>query len=239
VSDTLILASDPKELLSAQTALIADVEAKREAAIEEARAAHDMELSAISANLSVAAAKRIHRRATARVGYLTKVGQALQAGYVMMPDMPGDIVAVRVNRNSPASSRLSDWSHFVQDERCQNLTAGIGKYVSPRQTVEKVRVSDKVLSDGRTTPQYKWRAVALRNPDGLDRRFLRPEVMSRLSAAMTMKLFDEIVTVRPQSRAALRARRSRDPIALGRIVDDANGNVTAFLVAWFMDKRYI
>ncbi|MGE0289361.1 MAG: hypothetical protein AB7I42_23985 [Bradyrhizobium sp.] len=234
---TLLIASDPTELVTAQNALIADVDAKRTAAIEEATAAHDMVESAKRGNISVAAAKTVHRRASSRVGYLTKIGQALRAGFVMMPDMPGDVVAVRVDRDAPsvAARRLYDWKSNIPGERSDSLPPGKGRYVSPSQGVHTQKVQVK-KSDGSIVSVDRHCAIELRNPDGLDRRFVRPEVMTRLAAAMTMKLFDEVVCIRPQST---KHRRSKDPIVLGRIIDKATKTTSAFLIAWFMDKRDI
>lgn len=234
MTDSLVIASDPAEMIAGQKFLIQSIESKRLAAIEDAKSAHDAKESMIAARLDVVAARCLHRRATARVVYLTKIETALRAGYVMMPDMPGDIVAVRVDRHLPeraARGWTQNWRPAEQSS--QSLPAGVGRYVSP---VPKHEISQRETGkypDGKPRYERHTRAVALRDPFGLNHRFIRPEVLSRTSAAMLSMNFDEIVTVTPQDTR----RKGRDPIVLGRVVDNVNRTVAAFLIAWFCDTR--
>lgn len=233
----IIIASDPKELVQAQRRMIVDIELKIGAAKVEAQQARDMHEQLQQVRLSPASAKALHRRATARVSFLTKVKSALERGYCMMPDLPGTIIGVRVDRLRPAGAnqKWRDGGSFsVRDENPQGLPEGKGSYKSPRQTVHR-QVVDRTDWQGKPVKVEQHRAVSLRDPDGLDRKFVRAEVISRTAGAMSLKLFDEIVCVdRVQSN-----RRDRDPVVLGRIVDPANRRVCAFLIAWFVDMDEI
>src|SRR5258708_3572424 len=94
----LLVASTAEEMATAQSDLIGVAKTKIALAIDEAKQAHDMVEQMVAARMSPAIAKTMHRRATSRVTYLTKIRDALEAGYVMMPDLTGDIFAVRVDR---------------------------------------------------------------------------------------------------------------------------------------------
>jgi hypothetical protein len=237
---SLLIASDPQQLVAAQHALIGEMQTKIEAALGEARDAKEMRQKMLAAGLNPSQAKSIHGRATARVVYLTKIKDALQAGYVLMPDMPGEVIAVRTDRvgPSPAARRHHPWHQNVPRELPQNLPSGQGYYVSPRQNTA-TSTSTHTGSDGKLVKNTYRYATSLRDPDGLDRRFVKPAVIDRMSAAMLTNIFDEIVTVRGAgfaSRAAER-RKDRDPIVLGRVVDQRNKSVSAFLIAWFVDTE--
>ncbi|MCC6322998.1 MAG: hypothetical protein IT438_16360 [Phycisphaerales bacterium] len=234
--DQLLVASDVVELAENQRHLIASMEAKLAAAKTEARAAHDVMSTMTNARLDRGQAGRLHRRATARVTYLTKIVSVLKAGYCMMPDMPGDIVAVRHSRirPSPQAMRWRDWRGSVPDERPAGLEEGDGEYVSPRQAIESQTVPSTGY-DGKPSTKTQWRAVALCDPDGIGRRFMRAEVMTRTARAMQLKVFDEIVCV----TGNVNRRRSRDPIVLGRIVNPITEECAAFLIAHFIDTTVL
>lgn len=234
----LLIASDPQELLQSQHKLIDEVGRKIELAKHEAKSSHDMMIQMREARLNVHEAKRLHTRATSRVTYLIKIKSALEAGYLMMPDMEGDIIAVRSNRSgpSPVARRAykSSWKttsvRSVPDEQSSFLPPGEGRYISPRQGISTT--SREIVDGSNKKTEYSTRAISLRNPDGLNIQFIRPEVISRTAGAMTHRIFDEIVTVRPVSSIR---RRSRDPIVLGRIIDKATRRCCAFMIAWFVD----
>ncbi len=236
MNDRVLVASTPAEMSTLQHSLIQEMQTKIDAAMVEAQAAHDMKEQMLAARLSPAKAKIVHRRATARVGFLTKCHAALQAGYFMMPDMPGDVVAVRLGREMPLPANRRWRSHWrgIPDETGQGLPVGVGEYRSPRQSIETRRVpTGKMLSDGKTPEQApEHRAIELRDPDGLHKRFVKPAVMARTAAAMATKVFDEIVAV---GGTAVARRKDRDPIVLGRIVDPVNNRVAAFLIVSFVN----
>lgn len=238
--EMIIVASNPAELVEAQHQMIHQIEMKLNKAIDDARQAKELHEMAVVSKFNVTAMKRMHKVATSRVTYLTKTLQALQLGYLMMPDMEGEVIAIRTTRTdpSPSSKRISsnDWPRSVPDESPTYSPIGEGEYKSPSQIVHRqLRRVDKDR-DGKDIERYGYAAVALRDPFGLDRRFIKPTVLARTVKAMELKLFDEIVTITPQSRTRFRSRRrSRDPIVLGRVIDKETQSVISFLIASFVD----
>lgn len=217
------------------------MEAKLEAAKEEARTTKNMADQMLSSRISPSSRlKALQRRATDRVTYLVKCRDALRAGYVMMPDMPGDVVAVRTNRTSPtpmARRAVRSQQEIPKHPPDAGLGPGIGRYVSPLQSVastEEYEVERKRWDGSLYKEKARdyW-AHGLRDPDGLNKVFVKPQVVDRLTGAMSTLIFDEIVCVRPADTR----RQSRDPIVLGRVVNGRQ--VAAFLIAWFVDPSEI
>lgn len=234
-TSSLLVAADPAALVNAQHRMIEDVAHKIELAKIEATEAKLMAETMTAARLGSAQAKALHKRATSRVGYLVKIKQALEAGYCMMPDMEGTTIAVRLDQIGPmpAARVARRWAGNVPDERPRGLPAGQGDYFSPRQEMGTQNTYTGKDSAGKDKFEEYSYAVSLRDPDGIDRRFMRPAVMSRTVQAMALKLFDEIACVKP---ADTRRRSTKpDPIVLGRIVDPHNKRVSAFMIAWFID----
>lgn len=230
MASTLVIASDPKELAAGQHRLIDQMSGKIEAAVVEAQEAKGMVAQMQTAGLNASSARRMHRRATARVTFLTKVRSALAAGYVMMPDMPGDVVAVRTDKENPPDlyvNKSGTWN--LKDVMSRSLPEGDGKYVSqgPRYLETSEAVTQR---DGTFKNEKRYYACGMGMPD-LDRMFVKPEVVSRTAGALMSKLFDEVVTLKPT-----RSGRGRtDPIVFGRIIDGGTGKSCAFLIAWFVD----
>lgn len=231
----LIIASSPHELVAGHRTLIEETEHRRTVAIDDAQQAKAMVEQCKAAKIGTRAAQRIHDRATERVHFLSKVVSALKQGFCMVPDMAGDLFAIRIGENRrPAPQELrSDWNYQgPRDHSPDRLDEGDGKYVSPAPQMRRWMES-KTGTDNKPKAVYCSSPVKFRDPDGLDRRFVRPEVVSRTAAAMRLRLFDEIVCVRGTGGNV--PRRGRDPIVLGRIVGQQGS--AAFLIAWFVDPE--
>lgn len=160
-----------------------------------------------------------------------------------MPDMPGEIIAVRTNAHEPtpdAQTLRAGWSaSVVPDHRAaKNLPIGEGYYASPRPVTQSR--TDKVKHKRENGTFYEeetryHKAIALRDPFGVNRRFMRPQIIDKTTGAMMQGIFDEIVCVKPV--ATSRGRKANDPIVLGRVIGPKG--VSAFLIAWFVESNDI
>jgi hypothetical protein len=224
----LLIASDPHELLREQHRLIASVECKRTQALAEARDAEKMVDQMMTARMDWKPAARLQDRATDRVRFLTKVKSALEAGYVMMPDMPGEVLAIRTENPRLGDRRWWREGDIKPLPAKHTLPIGEGRYVSPRPT-EAVQTNQDPTTKRWITSR---RATEIRDPDGLDRKFLKPAVVDRMTGAMARGIFDEIVCVGARPVPG-RKVRDRDPIVLGRVL--SGKQAAAFLIAWFVD----
>jgi hypothetical protein len=178
------------------------------------------------------------RRLMRQILYYKKLLAAVNAGYTIVPNMPCDQFAIRVNRKRPSVRRQSatstgSWDPSVSlgDEKEEILPPGEGRYVSPNQMIEQnLHVNE--LPDGKKS---KTLTVWPTGFDTIEFPFAAavPVVMNATQAAMSLKLFDRIGLV-PQQ-----VRRDADPIVLGQIVlrQNRRERVASFLIAWHLDLR--
>lgn len=248
-NDLVVVASDPQELVNSQHALIASVASKIDAARADVKEAEELIAAAKMAAIDDTAAKRLLKREQHRLMYLEKVKAALEAGYILMPNIPGDVMAIRVQRKSPEQGPqyAVPANQLVRpvSEVPDALPAGEGRYVKPVPDAE-------VRQNWQSKPDRPLSDLTIRGFDediALPVEFLKPTVVKRTGEALELKVFDEIVLVHNgqtgDSRGAIRTRKG-DPLVIGRIFDVGAGRkvwqrrrVLSFLIAWFVDTKAI
>lgn len=226
----LLIADNPADMAKAQHSLIASTKNKVAEAIQDATDAKLMRDQMRTAKMNDLPAARLHEKATERVCFLTKVQAALEAGYLMMPDMPGEVLAVRTDKETP--KHCWRWSRSKPDMHPANpkLPVGVATYKSPRPSIEARFIEDPAHRDSHS----EFKPVRLRNPDGIDHKFLKPQVIERTTGAMVKGIFDEIVCVgAKRHNAPTKTLKDPDPIVFGRVI--SKKQVACFLIAWFMD----
>jgi len=176
--------------------------------------------------------------------YYGKLLSACNAGYTVIPNMPVDIFAIRVNKSSPSWAYDSGQSNYgysqaapmVSDEDEQRLPVGDGRYENPQVKFHERRSERKELKDGKETKVYEVEQFC----DGFDQiefplAVAHPMVMDATARAMAMKIFDRIGVV-PQTR---RKGYRGDPIVVGQITNKEgySTKTASFLIAWYLDPR--
>lgn len=168
--------------------------------------------------------------------YYGKLLAASEAGYVIVPDMPVDVFAIRVKRLEPAAKSVTETGQTykphpnVADETEQRLSVGDGRYESPvqLQTIdrreEKDAVTGKVIKHIATATATGWCSIEF------PLAVAHPVVMDAVQHAMALKIFDRIGMV---------SRGSGDPIILGQITrkEGWSTRIASFLIAWYLDPR--
>lgn len=224
VTDQQLVALSASEMAPVQTALTAWCDRKC--------AALDHERQDIETNLELAtehgwkhasvasALSRVGRR----IQYYQKMKTAIEAGYVIVPNFPVDLFAVRVNRaKQPEKVHDSRWSNFRATP--QQLPTGEGRYVDDRVTYRDESTTE-ALPDGKTKTHQRYGEY-----DEVDFpvAMVKPAVMEATARAMALKVFDQMGIVH-------NAAPGRDPIVVGQLLDPrGNGRVTTFFVAWWLD----
>jgi len=260
--DLVVIASDPQELVRAQEALIARLDekilqAEREraaAAVEPAELQIDQELNSATAKALVTQARdqlkesgrRLAAIAERRVVYLQKVREALAAGFVMVPTLPGHVIAVRTARARPAGrqyiwdvNRSADPSPVLPDPA---LPPGEGRYVAPMPEHEHQPRAGSDRQDIVVSGFDEQIALPV--------EFLKPSVVQRTARAIDLKIFDQIVLIRDGAAQDTFAGASQpprgDPMVVGRVMLRRPGahrwerpKVLSFLIAWFFDTKDI
>jgi hypothetical protein len=177
-------------------------------------------------------------KAKQRVTFYEKVKAALEAGFYIVPNFPGDVFAIRTNRE-PIGTGTSRYgrSGAVANMPLQSaaaLPAGTGEYQSPRPMGH---IEENLSADGKNT-EYTA-IVSDYAPIEFPFAFAKAEILTATQEAMSLRLFDELAALPSRARKA-------DPMIVGRIVRpwvpkwsrDRNGYLT-FLVIWWLDTATV
>lgn len=230
-----LVACNPEQMASAQYDLTEFFREKVEEIKHERTDLSSALQTATKNGWATATYKRQLERSMQRFKFYDKCLKASAAGFAILPNIPVDVFAVRVNRESPKGytemQTESQWqAPQLRDERSDKLLAGEGTYVSNTNT--ETRGSSKELKDGKDVTT-KWVQAVDFGEVEFPMIAAAPQVMDATGKAMLLKIFDEI-GVSPQ-----RTLRG-DPLIIGRIVMAKQGwqeKVLSFLIAWHLDLR--
>ncbi len=183
-----------------------------------------------------------------RVKSFEKILAALQQGYVIIPDFPVTVIAIRTGRELPVSNYRANDSGYVPyqpDQKAQNLTAGEGNYVSPRPEVS-AQTQRWTEPTGQNKTHTWSRAKAFADVD-FPFILAKPAVLDATARAMTDKIFDEI-GIAPQQSTYQKVSHQQsggfkqDPMIIGRIhvpVGVGRKRTLSFMIAWFLDEKML
>jgi hypothetical protein len=221
-----LVAVTPTDLVPAQqgllewiaqrcTALVAEFsEAEKE--LDYARA-HKWRTSALTANLN-----KIAKRQT----FYEKLKAAVQAGYVIMPALPMNVIAIRTRHGKPIETTGNKWDRFEQN--AQALPLGDGDYKNPVPLTDSFTEEEKT-SKGETVSKEVYFPVSFEDEFAMPVELCKPTLLERTNTAMALKIFDEIgIVVDDHS-----FNRRGDPVVCGTVIDPTRrGRRFAFFIAW-------
>lgn len=230
-ADINVCALSPAEMVPAQHHLIAWCGGKIQALKDECDELEIHQRLAIENGWKTSVVVSTLNRTTRRITYYEKMRAALEAGYLLVPNMPVDVLAVRVNREKqPMETRESAWGRF--DAKAQaTLPAGVGRYVDEtveqrsRSYAEQNEKGERVIKTQYFSGDY----------DEVDIPFAltKPVILQATARAMALKIFDEIGRVRNDGQSF---RSKADPIMVGRLRDPRkNAAGATFFIAWWVD----
>lgn len=249
--ETLFVYSrNPQEMAVAQSQLVSWADRKLSEAREEYQDLHQNHQIAVKNKWRSDVLRRHATRALGRVEFYEKIKAALEEGYCIVPNFPGQVFAVRTTVARPARTQ----------ETVRRSWVGAG----PGRNVAEVDSNHPALGDGRyvsRSADYTTQSVVTEHKPGKDPEYglqfmregftavefpfalARPAIMDATSRAMLLKIFDEMVAVDNQPLEERRPKRAAagDPMVVGRIFTRARENnkrqTVSFLVAWFVDTR--
>jgi hypothetical protein len=224
--DLELVALAPSDMPAAQQALTAWCDHKIRTLGEELKEIEDHRLIATANGWKMASLTSRINLTARRVTYYEKLKAAVEAGYLIVPNMPVDVLAVRVKREKPKFAS-SEYDHsFKFNAAPQLLPAGEGRYVDNRVVTrdDSYQVSDGKggttmkplhIADAYDEPDFPWAAV-------------KPAVLDATARAMALKIFDQIGVVTNTS--------GRDPIMVGQLLDPRGQRRCAtFFLAWWLN----
>lgn len=165
-------------------------------------------------------------RAKKRVLYYEKMKAAVEAGYLIVPNFPIDVFAVRVQRQRQREATSAyAYGHAYKEAKAELLPAGEGRYVDEELLTHDESHTETVDGKTKTISRY-----VSGDYDAVDFPVIavKPAVLAATQRAMALKVFDQVGTVTNSV--------GRDPIVVGRLLDPrGNGRCVTFFVAWWLD----
>jgi hypothetical protein len=180
---------------------------------------------------NVSGLSRLRNKAVDTQKFYAKILEAVTAGFVIVPDFPVDVFAIRVDGEMPREqidTASSKWGLRTMTEGADILPVGAGHYVSPLPEV--VTYTESGPPDAEQKPTKRWvRETTSFNDVVFPVRAARVEVMAATAQAMALKLFDQIGICPP--------RRNPDPLIIGQIcIPIRSGEKRcSFMIAWHLN----
>lgn len=168
-----------------------------------------------------------------RMIFYGKIANAVKAGYIIVPDFPVDVFAVRTDRESPkyAAAYSPDSSQFTQ--KALAIPEGEGRYVSPEPFRRNIGETYTDPKTGEKKNRDHWVVSDFDEVLDFPIKAVKPEVLQATAEAMARKLFDEI--------GVIEHRPKQDPIVVGKILDPRstayNRRYVTFFVAWWLNTE--
>ena len=224
--DLTLVALTPADMVPAQTELRAWCD-RKVAAVQTELADLEANLEmAVTAGFKLRGVQDAISRTNKRVLYYEKLKAAVEAGYVIVPNFPVALFAVRVQRDKQREA-TDDYSRSSKFEaKPELLPAGEGRYVDERVFTTSEQYEEKGYNDKMVT---KTRYTSA-DYDVVDFpvSVVKPSILAATQQAMALKLFDQMGIVRNES--------GNDPIVVGQLLDPrGNGRRVTFFVAWWLD----
>lgn len=235
--DVVLVADNPSELQQLQVGMISAMGGKIARAVAEVEDGRRTMDALVAAGMDTRAADRNLKRAESRLDFLKKCLSALRDGYVIVPEMPHNVVAIRVKRGPRRQHERNPYGRIptINTEGAPGLPEGEGSYADPLPASEIRRFENTDPATKKTEVVVHRTTTGWDEIVGLPVTFLKPAVVERTGRCMMRKLFDEIAVVGADKFYVNRQARKADPMVLGSVVDRVTKRRAWFLVAWFVD----
>jgi hypothetical protein len=227
-----VVARDPNQMAAAQARLIGWAQRRRDALATEASELEQNFRAAEIARINTRAIERQLTKLKREILFYEKLKLAREAGYTLVPHMDAQVFAVRTRLKHPSGRRVES----------ESLPVGAGRYVGP---VAHGVEYDAPSHEGRSV-RY-WKAIGLREELDFPFALAAYEVVDATRQALLDKVFDELAAVTGRSSPVVGTptRKPGDPIVIGRIRRPsgyqyaAEARYATFLIAWFVDTRFL
>jgi len=248
-----LVARNPQQMAAAQADLTSWLQGKRDSLLADV---HEMELARDEAkkhkwktssfNSAILKFRKQH-------DFYQKLLEATKAGYTIIPNLPIDLIAVKVMDKDFGPSdmeRQEGWNqsipiNVVAEKADQSLSAGQGDYVSPDPNVVRRKYTEDI--NGKRETRYSLRATSLKDME-FPVAVAVPQVMDATAEAMALKIFDQIgicpakgLRASTWRKTQLPPSRDPDPLIVGQVLSPkqgySGGRPVSFLIAWHLDLR--
>ncbi len=233
-ADLMVIAHRPEEMRAAQEKTIAWAKAQLQEAQAEILAAELALESARSHKWRLEGFKRHVIEPKKKAEFYEKMVTALEQGYVIVPNFPVDIFAIRTKRDVPTGEATSmSWARYLQ--KSERPASGEGEYVDSQPKIEHETWKEN-NKEGKEVEKHSFYPTQFL-PVDFPVKLVAPQILDATARAMALKVFDEL-GILPERRQLTR-RSGVDPMVLGQLVY-RRGNTerrVSFLVAWWLSAR--
>lgn len=224
--NTQLVALSPTDLAPAQQSLLGWCDQRIKHWLVEQKDAKEAYEYAVKQKWNGSRFRTQMQKAGRKLGFYRKVRRAVELGYLIVPNLPLNIIAIRTDRTEAKEDESrSKWSRFEQSGRV--LPAGEGSYKSPIPARDSYMDKDK---EGKDVEVYF--PTDLQDELEVPVRLQKPEVLRAVDQARAHKLFDEI---------GVCDDASADPIVCGVVREGHawNSKRVTFFLAWYIDLNDI
>lgn len=230
MNDLVVIARNAPEMAVAQQGLVGWAREKMKEAAEDRRE--------IETNLELAkkngwrttGLQRAVRLARKQHEFYHKIAAALGLGYVIVPNFPIDVFAIRTTKKEPKGSTVG-YGPEILEQASEGPPVGEGTYVSVDPTMSHAPVK-VTCSDGSEMSRTKSWAEEFQKVM-FPMVAVKPQIIEDTAAAMRHAIFDEI-GIAPEGR-------QKDPMIIGRVFyrNGAawNRREVSFLISWWLTNR--
>lgn len=230
-----VTAENMDEMADCQSALIQWCKEKVLTAKHEAKELQEAYEHAVKAKWKSGTLKRHAELAIKRLDYYSRILEALEHGYQIVPSFPITAFAIRTEKKNPLKLwTTSSWQKHTQES--EGPPAGEGDYKNPFPMVLQ-----KTLSQSTTTQNEKmcyWASAwkELEFPVTM----AKPKIMRATTRAMALRIFDDI-GILPGYAPSEGTRPPRgDPIIVARICAPKkypaeSKRWVSFIVGWHLN----
>jgi len=230
---SFLVAVTPKEMAVAQTELIDWCKKKKAEVQQEHRDLKENLAIAAKNKWRVSTLRRSLTLSERRRSFYAKIHSALSQGYLIIPNLPMELLAIRVQRRVPTRKENTSFG----DQKLQKpdlLPEGAGAYVS---------AEPKIFEETRSIVNSKQEVVDQKvywAEEFQDVAFpvigIKPVLLQAAEQALALKVFDAIGIVPPAERY--------DPILVGRLYNPRGFGTWAeerkcvsFFLGWWFNPR--
>lgn len=234
VIDVELTAEKPTEMEECQHRLINWVKGKTESIQADYRELNESYEMAQKQRWKSSTLKRHRDKAASQLIYYQKMLGALEAGYVLVPNMPGAIFAVRTDKTSPRRA----WTYFYTEaanQKAKTLPAGEGDYVAGTNVTHKHETRD---NKGNLTDTH-YQAIEFGELE-FPLAMAKPRIMEATSRAMALRIFDEFMILPADAAPQGHTIKTTDPIIMGTVLRRYGvyeEKRVSFMIAWHIDTR--
>lgn len=236
-SEIELTAEQPQEMEQCQRSLVEWARRKIETVLADWMELKEAYELAVRNKWKSTTLKRHAAKAESEVNYYTKMLAAFEAGYVLVPNMPGALFAVRTDKVCPRKEWRYTYYDAVHQEPNTSLPPGSGNYVASgneTRTHHNTDGSGKIVSTSYLATDFG----ELEFPFSLS----KPRLMEATSRAMALRIFDEFMILpadagpKPGPTKVTR----EDPFILGVISNRSpywKGKSASFMIAWHINTK--